>query len=280
MKNKIKGNETCVLSTSFNIKKVIHGVCAEIISGSLTFPLNTLKTNLQIGNIVCSKSINVFRGYKWFFLSETVNAVIFYSLFEGYNYFKNINPLARGIVSSGLSICCSYPFNMRRKISQIGKDITIGNTLQHNYNGLHISLFNSVPGVTVNYSTREILSRSVPENYKIAVSLFSTALSIALTHPLDTLSTCISTRTPINIYDVLKYRGFRQRFFEKNLTIGSKMLLLDIFDKHDNNTKKKDDIKNNNDTQISQNNTKNNNIMKPHTIYKRCIHTGYNKINQ
>jgi hypothetical protein len=235
MKNKIIDNQ----NPQFNIKKVIHGISAEIISGSITFPLNTLKTNLQIGNKICHKSINLFRGYKWFFISESVNALIFYSLFEGYNYLKKLNPLARGIMSSSLSICCSYPFNMRRKISQIGKKNIITNTIHDNYKGVYVSLFNSVPGVTINYSTREILSRNVPDNLKIFISLFSTALSIALTHPLDTLSTCITTRTPINIYQIITYKGFNERFLEKNLTIGSKMILLDMFNNYDkkkNNT--------------------------------------------
>ena len=115
----------------------------------------------------------------------------------------------------------------------------ITNTIHDNYKGVYVSLFNSVPGVTINYSTREILSRNVPDNLKIFISLFSTALSIALTHPLDTLSTCITTRTPINIHQIIKYKGFSERFFEKNLTIGSKMILLDMFNNYDkkkNNT--------------------------------------------
>ena len=59
----------------------------------------------------------------------------------------------------------------------------------------------------------------------------STALAMIITHPLDTYTTCLIIKSPINIIDALKFKGFGHRFFEKGLTIGTKMMLLDYFNK-------------------------------------------------
>jgi hypothetical protein len=39
------------------------------------------------------------------------------------------------------------------------------------------------------------------------------------------------TKNPIKIMDTLKFNGFKHRFFEKGLTVGTKLMLLDYFNK-------------------------------------------------
>jgi hypothetical protein len=54
----------------------------------------------------------------------------------------------------------------------------------------------------------------------------SSIISIISTHPLDTISTCVATRTPVQQVNV--FNGFKERFFEKQLTIGCKMLFMEF----------------------------------------------------
>jgi hypothetical protein len=147
------------------------------------------------------------------------NAVIFYSVFENTKNTKG--PLAASIMGSTAAICTSYPLNVRRKLAQVGKSIV----LKNNYSGLHVAIFNGVPGVTINYTIREkLLKKCEDSKLKPFCGVLSSAISIVATHPLDTISTCIATRSPFKWCYI--FNGFKHRFIEKNLTIGSKMLLL------------------------------------------------------
>jgi hypothetical protein len=169
------------------MEQVVHGITAELLACILTYPLSTIKTNAQIGKVFPNKvGLNLYRGLGWCILTELTNAVIFYSVFN------SNSPLKRSIIGSSAGICASYPMNVRRKLLQVGKKAVIKNQ----YKGLSIALFNGVPGVSINFTLREKLNEKFPEN-KYINGLISTAISIISTHPLDTLSTCIATRSPV-----------------------------------------------------------------------------------
>ena len=195
-------------------RETTNGICSEIISATITYPLNTIKINSQVGRIIKPTIKNLYRGYKWCLITELTSAFIFYSIFE--NLKTNRGPLCGSILASSAAISASHPFNTRRKLLQIGK---IG---KFSYKGVGIGLFNGVPGNAINFTIRENLMHSFNSNP--LCGLFSSAISIIATHPLDTLSTCISTGCPYK--NNTFFRGLGQRFLEKNLTIGSKMLLL------------------------------------------------------
>ena len=210
--------------------KVINGISAELLSASITYPLNTIKTNFQVGKNIKLNFKNLSKGFGWCIITELTSALIFYSIFEHLKY--NHGSVKASIIGSTISTFTSYPLNVRRKTSQIGKKI-IYNSLTENYKGLKIGLINSIPGTVINFSLRDYFKEVLPEHLKPFGCLLSTAISLIATHPLDTLSTCVSTRTPIKLIDCINYRGFRERFFEKNINIGGKMLLLESFN---NNT--------------------------------------------
>lgn len=197
-------------------RETFNGVCSEIISATITYPLNTIKTNSQIGKIIKPTIRNLYKGYKWCLITELTSAFIFYSIFE--NLKKNRGALHGSILASGAAISVSHPLNTRRKLMQIGKQ---GN---FTYKGVGVGLFNGVPGNAINFTLKEIFSEKY--NSHPLCGIVSSAISIFITHPLDTLSTCVSTGCPYKNNTL--FRGFRQRFLEKNLTIGSKMLLLGI----------------------------------------------------
>jgi hypothetical protein len=223
-----------------NDKKILGGVSAELISSSITYPLNTLKINSQIGkkiSIIPNGSRNTWnsmntwkksriltRGFGWSVLTEIINGLIFYSIFE--NFKKEHGALKTSILGSTAAICCSHPFNSKRKILQVGKQVRNTRNL---YNGLGIALINSVPGHSINFTLREFFKEKLPDQLKPIGGLLSTAISLVITHPLDTLSTRVITRSPLKGINLLNYNGFGERFLEKNITIGSKMVLLDLF---------------------------------------------------
>lgn len=212
---------------SKNDKKILGGVSAELISSSITYPLNTLKINSQVGkkiSITFKNSRILTRGIGWSVLTEIINGLIFYSIFE--NFKKEHGALKTSVVGSTAAICCSHPFNSRRKILQVGKQVR---STQNLYNGLGIALINSVPGHATNFTLREFFKEKLPDRLKPIGGLLSTALSLVITHPLDTLSTRVITRTPLRGINLLNYNGFGERFLEKNITIGSKMMLLEFF---------------------------------------------------
>jgi hypothetical protein len=211
------------MNDEFNSKQVLNGIISELISATLTYPLNTLKINTQVGrNVIIGK--NLISGIKWCLLTEAISAVFFYSIFSGITKLLSINPLIRSSVGSTIAILNSYPYNVRRKLEQVGKKITVTNK----YKGLPIALINGVPGVAINFTIREHLKEKLPNDLKPLSGVISTMISIIATHPLDTLSTCVATRSPIRLVDCLKYSGFKERFIEKNITIGSKMIILEL----------------------------------------------------
>lgn len=211
------------MNDEFNSKQVLNGIISELISATLTYPLNTLKINTQVGrNVIIGK--NLISGIKWCLLTEAINAVFFYSIFNGFTKLQSINPLIRSSVGSTVAILNSYPYNVRRKLEQVGKKITVTNK----YKGLPIALVNGVPGVAINFTVREHLKEKLPNDLKPLSGILSTMISIIATHPLDTLSTCVATRTPIRLVDCMKYSGFKERFIEKNITIGTKMVILEL----------------------------------------------------
>jgi len=217
-----------------NDKKILGGVSAELICSSITYPLNTLKINSQIGKKIsiipngfrntCKNSRILTRGFGWSVLTEIINGLIFYSIFE--NFKKEHGALKTSILGSTAAICCSHPFNSKRKILQVGKQVRNTRSL---YNGLGIAVVNSVPGHSINFTLREFFKERLPDQLKPIGGLLSTAISLVITHPLDTLSTRVITRTSLKGINLLNYNGFGERFLEKNITIGSKMVLLDLF---------------------------------------------------
>uniref|UniRef100_A0A6C0I8D5 Mitochondrial carrier protein n=1 Tax=viral metagenome TaxID=1070528 RepID=A0A6C0I8D5_9ZZZZ len=196
------------------MKQVFNGISAELFAAVLTYPLNTIKTNSQIGRPVKFGFKNLSRGLGWCVLSEITNALLFYSIFD------KDKPLKTSIIGSTLGICASYPFNTKRKLAQVGKSFL---KLNNYYYGIEMALINGVPGVSLNFTLREHLNRKFQKNKKIN-GIISTSTSLIATHPLDTLSTCLATRTPVG--NIFKFNGFLQRFLEKNLTISTKMLFL------------------------------------------------------
>jgi hypothetical protein len=203
--------------------EVINGMSAEILAAIITYPLNTIKTNSQIGQIIKPSFRNLSKGFHWCLLTELVNSLIFYSIFEHNK--KKKGPLIASTLGSSTAIITTYPLNTRRKLAQVGKSTNITN----NYKGVRIGLFNGVPGNVINFTLREKFMEKSSKELKPFCGLLSTAISIVATHPLDTLSTCIATRSPFNFKNI--FNGFTQRFVEKNLTIGSKMLILNYFNK-------------------------------------------------
>ena len=207
---------------------IMNGVSAELLSSSITYPLNTIKINSQVGKSFKLNIKNLSRGFGWSLITELTSALIFYSIFE--NLKEKHGPLKGSIVGSVLATSMSYPFNVKRKLIQIRKNVNI--PLNEVYKGVNVALINSVPGTVINFTLREIFKEKLPDHLKPISGLLSTAISLVTTHPLDTISTRVATRTPIRLVECLNYNGFKERFFEKNLTIGGKMVLLDLFNKN------------------------------------------------
>jgi hypothetical protein len=207
------------------MKEVFNGVSAELLAAIIMYPLNTLKTNSQIGKTIIKPNIkNLSRGIGWCIITELINAVVFYSIFE--NIKQKKGALFGSILGSSAAISLSYPLNVRRKLLQVGKPIQIKN----NYKGFFVGLFNGVPGTSINFTLREnFIEKCENKKLKPLCGLISTAISVVVTHPLDTISTCIATRSPFKMNYILN--GFKERFFEKNLTIGTKMLVLGYLNK-------------------------------------------------
>ena len=209
-------------------KKVINGMGSEIISAAISYPINTLKVNAQIGRKVSFRNPGIlFKGLQYSVVNEIINGIVFYSVFD---YLENKGPFIQGACSSIAAMTCSHPVYLRRKLAQIGKNTVI--PFKNNYNGFGSALLNCVPTVALNFTLKEQIANRL--NLGIMSGYLSTALSRAITHPLDTYTTCMITKTPIKIMDALKFKGFKHRFFEKGLTVGTKMMLLDYFNKKNN----------------------------------------------
>ena len=196
--------------------KIVKGVGAEVLTNIIFYPLNTIRIRKQI-NLKTSSSLLL--GLKWSMVSEIINSVVFYSVFQGLS--KITNPMVGSSLGAGAGLVCSFKTSVMRKRIQTFKPIT-----DINYNGLGCSLLNTIPGVTINFTLREYLKQK-PE-FERSAGLISTMVSVILTHPLDTFTTCLVTKT--KVCKTLLYKGFKERLLEKNLTIGSKMILLELFD--------------------------------------------------
>jgi len=216
------------------IQKVFNGIIAEITSAFVSYPLNTIKTNSQIGNRVTfnvrnSLSIKkiqpLFSGFKYSFVNELINGIVFYSIYEKMKE-KSDNPIVRSSVGSFGAMLCSHPLYLRRKLAQVDKSPHIGLGLKNNYKGIGICMVNGIPTSAINFGLKEIIAERL--NMGIFSGFLSTSITMILTHPLDTLATCILTKSKINYMTLFKFNGFSQRFLEKNLTLGTKLMLLDF----------------------------------------------------
>ena len=212
-------------------KKVLNGMMAEISSAFISYPLNTIKTNSQIGNRVSftvSKNINnikpLFKGFKYSFFNEVINGFVFYSIFEKMKL-KTDNPIIRSSCGSIAAMLCSHPLYLRRKLAQVNKDTNIGFKLKNNYKGIGICMINGVPTAAINLGLKELIAQKL--NLGIFSGFLSTSITMILSHPLDTLTTCILTKSNIKYANLFRFNGFSQRLLEKNLTLGTKLMLLD-----------------------------------------------------
>lgn len=206
-------------------KKLINGTSAEIISAIVSYPINTLKTNIQIGKKITLRNPKIlFKGIQYSILNELINGLVFYPVFE---YLENKGPFIQSACGSIAAMTCSHPVYLRRKMLQVGIKPKI--SFKNNYNGFGNALLNCVPSVALNFTLKEQIANRL--NLGIMSGYLSTALSTILTHPLDTYTTCAITKTPINFLELLKFKGFTHRFLERGLTIGTKMMLLDYFNK-------------------------------------------------
>ena len=205
------------------LKKIINGGSAEIISAIISYPINTLKTNAQVGTKLTWRTPSLlFRGVKFSVLNEIINGIVFYSIFDSLH---KKGPFIQGACSTIAAMSCSHPVYLRRKLAQVGKSTLIAN----NYDGFGSALLNCVPTVALNFTLKEQIANRL--NLGIMSGYLSTALAMIITHPLDTYTTCMIIKAPIHIIDSLKFKGFGHRFLEKGLTIGTKMMLLDYFNK-------------------------------------------------
>jgi hypothetical protein len=204
-----------------HIKKVTNGLSAELICALLMYPISTLKTNAQIGRKVPLSMGNLFRGVQYCIVNEIINGILFYSI---YNYLENKPQSVRSACGSLVAISGSYPFYLRRKLSQVRKTTKC---ITNNYRGFINSLITVIPTVALNFTLKEHLD----EKLGMFAGYGSTILSVALTYPLDTIATCVMTKTPIRIKDALKFNGFGHKILERGLTVGTKLGLLDYFNK-------------------------------------------------
>ena len=202
------------------LKKIKNGVIAEVTCNILTYPLNTLKTNSQVGQIV--KRTNLFKGIQYSILNELINSFLFYSIIN-IPKIPEVPKIVKTSIGSAAAILSTYPLNTRRKLIQIGKTVKIKN----NYSGAGIALLNGVPGTTINFTLYEYFKENLHDDLKPISGYLSSIISIIITHPLDTISTCVATRSPVKGV----FKGFRQRLAEKQLTIGCKMLFMEYLNK-------------------------------------------------
>ena len=193
-------------------RKVVNGIIAELLVATVCYPLNTWKVRRQIGLRLTRDGI--FKGFKWCLLNEFVDSLVFFSVAESSKSFS---------LASICSNTVSYPLYVRTKLLQSGK---VGNG--GFYHGFGLSLLNSVPGTTLNYTIKNKISKHVPDKYNWMSGYLGTGISLILTHPLSTLSTLVITRHKVNPIKLLKYDGFGFRALEQTISVGSKMLVMDF----------------------------------------------------
>lgn len=206
---------------NIDFRKVKNGICAEVFSALLMYPLNTIKTNAQIGTKIPLSIGNLFKGVHYCIINEIINGIFFYSI---YHYLEKRPQSVRSACGSMVAMCASHPVYMRRKLAQVGKETK---NILHNYRGLSNSLMTVIPTVALNFTLKEHLT----EHLGIFSGYGSTILSLALTYPFDTIATCVVTKTPFRLKDAFKFNGFGHRLIERALTVGTKLTLLDYLDK-------------------------------------------------
>jgi hypothetical protein len=194
-------------------KKVINGVVAELVIATVCYPLNTWKVRRQV-NLPTFGRIGLFKGFKWCMLNEFVDSLVFFSVAETTKSFS---------LASVCSNTVSYPLYRNTKLLQTGKILN-----GSNYHGFGLSIINSVPGTTLNYTIKNAITRSISPKYNWLSGYLGTGISLLLTHPLSTLSTKVITQHRVNPIELLKYRGFGLRALEQTVSVGSKMLLMDF----------------------------------------------------
>ena len=215
----------------FDSKKVRNGVIAEASSSLISYPLSTIKTNRQIGKTISTASpVKLYKGVGWSLTADSLAAVAFYTLFEGMPQLQDLNPFVRSFLAATVSTTVAHPFSTIRKNIQVGK--TIKNvTLKTMTKGYKVHLMNTIPGVSTNFTIRHVVRPLVPPWGRPCVGIFSSACSLILTHPLDTFATRVITNNKISFRKCLNFSGFKERFTEKMITLGSKMVILDNLDK-------------------------------------------------
>lgn len=210
-----------------NGRIIINGILSDMISSVIFYPLNTMRTNRQIGRKLAYK--HAFKGIGQSLLCDTLHGLVFYILNDGILCNKT-NQIVKTVVSSSVATLCSHPLNLRKKIKQANKKIKL-KTLQENYQAINLSLANTVPGTTINFVIRDFMRENVCRHPLIGS--FSSFISILATHPIDTLFTCKCIKKSFKNTNIMN--GFKERMIEKNLCIGSKMYLFDYLNDYTTN---------------------------------------------
>lgn len=210
----------------YNINKVIPGVCADILTNAISHPLNTLKVNKQLGKPIKMTIKNMRKGFVLSNINEALHATIFYSIFEGFNCFKNTHPFTKSVLGSTIACVVTHPLSRVGKMQQASQFMRIKN-VSDAYVGLSSSILRVVPGVALTYTLRDNAHQVLHDDLKPIGTVASSLTSILLTYPLDTLYTnsCFSKK----IISKNMYKGLHECMIEKNISITGKMLLLDIF---------------------------------------------------
>lgn len=215
----------------FKHKKVRNGLIAETSASFLSYPLSTIKTNRQIGRTINKRNpLKLYKGVGWCLTADSLAAVTFYTIFEGIPQLQGMNPFLRSFIAATLSSSIAHPFSTVRKNIQVGKPLK-RLTLNNTFKGYKIHLMNTIPGVSTNFTIRHVAKPLVPPWCKPFVGVFSSTCSLILTHPLDTFATRVITNNKIPFKKCLNFKGFKERFSEKILTLGSKMVILDHLEK-------------------------------------------------
>jgi hypothetical protein len=222
----------------YNFYKIKNGLIAETTSTLITYPLNTIKTNIQTGNVVKNEGIKgLYRGIKWGLPADALAAICFYGIFDALPQFQSIHPLFRSILAASIATTAGHPFTTIRKNIQVHRKPPKKMNIGRLYKGLKVSLCNTTPGVSINFTTKEFLKPIFPCWAKPFIGIISSTCSLIVTHPLDTFTTCLVTGKQKDILKCLNLNGFKSRFSEKICTLSSKMIILDSLNENDQKNK-------------------------------------------
>lgn len=207
----------------FNIKKVVNGVTTDVLINTISHPFNTIKVNKHIGLKTRISPKILSRGLMLSNMSEIVHSSIFYVIFDGFT--KPESPLLKSLAGGTIANIVTHPLSMRCKLKQINKNVRI-KSIKDNYKGLSYSIAKTVPGIGITYTLRDYTHAFLPPNLRPLGSAVSAFTSIILTHPLDVLYTLKTTNT--NITRNKLFVGLKENIIEKNMSITTKMIILDI----------------------------------------------------